>query len=80
VRTQHLTAPLVVVGHFSVAVAAMLLELRDPRAADALVLSGGPLLRQEWIEAELSSGAAETEVTDPAEWMSTHPAYVDARR
>jgi alpha-beta hydrolase superfamily lysophospholipase len=78
VRTQHPTAPLVVVGHSGGAVAAMLLELRDPRAADALVLSGGPLLRQEWIEAELSSGAAETEAADPAEWMSTDPDYVHA--
>jgi alpha-beta hydrolase superfamily lysophospholipase len=78
VRAQHPGVPVVVVGHSGGAVAAMLLGLRDPGAADALVLSGAPLIHQEWIFAELESGVAETEVGDPVDWMSTHPDYVHA--
>ena len=65
-------------GHSGGAVAAMLLGLRSPHLAQALVLSGAPLLRQEWIEAELAVGTAETDVGEPTEWMSTHPEYVHA--
>ena len=70
--------PLVVIGHSGGALAAMLLALRSPQILDGLVLSGAPLLAQEWIDAELATGAAETEVGDPTEWMSTHPRYVHA--
>ncbi len=56
----------------------MLLALRSPDIAQALVLSGGPLLRQDWIDAELALGNAETDAGDPTEWMSTHPEYVHA--
>jgi acylglycerol lipase len=78
VRAQHRQVPLVVIGHSGGALAAMLLALRSPQILDALVLSGAPLLAQEWVDAELASGAAETEVGDPTEWMSTHPQYVHA--
>jgi alpha-beta hydrolase superfamily lysophospholipase len=78
VRAQHPGSPLVVVGHSGGALAAALLALRDAQAVDALVLSGGPLLPLEWIEDELALGAAETDVGDPREWMSTHPDYVHA--
>jgi acylglycerol lipase len=78
VRAQHRQVPLVVIGHSGGALAAMLLALRSPQILDALVLSGAPLLAQEWIDAELATGAAETEVGDPTEWMSTHPQYVHA--
>ena len=77
-REAHPEVPLVVLGHSGGAVAAMLLALRSPHIAQALVLSGSPLLRQEWIEAELALGNAETDGGDPTEWMSTHPEYVHA--
>jgi acylglycerol lipase len=77
-REQHPGSPLVVIGHSGGAVAATLLALRSPEIPDALVLSGGPLLPQEWVDAELALGRAETESGDPAEWMSTHPDYVHA--
>ena len=41
-------------------------------------LSGGPLLHQDWIEAELALDNAETDMGDPTEWMSTHPEYLHA--
>ena len=56
----------------------MLLALRTPQILDALVLAGAPLLAQEWIDAELATGAAETVLGGPTEWMSTHPQYVHA--
>ena len=59
VRAQHPTAPLVLVGHSGGALAAALLGMRDPRAVDALVLSAGPLLRQDWIDEWLATGEAE---------------------
>jgi acylglycerol lipase len=78
VRARHRGVPVVVIGHSGGGLAAMLLALRTPDIADALVLSGAPLLAQEWIDAELASGAAETEAGDPTEWLSTHPEYVHA--
>ena len=77
-RTEHPEVPLVVLGHSGGAVAAMLFALRSPHIAQALVLSGAPLLRQDWIEAELALGNAETDAGDPTEWMSTHPEYAHA--
>jgi alpha-beta hydrolase superfamily lysophospholipase len=78
VRAQHRQMPLVVIGHSGGALAAMLLALRSPQILDGLVLSGAPLLAQEWIVAEVATGAVETEVGDPTEWLSTHPRYVHA--
>lgn len=77
-RARHRQVPLVVIGHSGGALAAMLLALRSPQILDGLVLSGAPLLAQDWIDAELATGAAETEVGDPTDWMSTHPQYVHA--
>ena len=77
-RAAHPEVPLVVLAHSGGAVAAMLLALRSPGIAQALVLSAGPLLRQDWIVAELALGNAETDAGDPTEWMSTHPEYVHA--
>jgi acylglycerol lipase len=78
VRAQHSDVPVVVIGHSGGGLAAMLLALRSPEIVDALVLSAPPLLAQEWIEAEIAGGAAETEAGDPCEWLSTHPDYVHA--
>jgi acylglycerol lipase len=78
VRAQHPGVPVVVIGHSGGGLAAMLLALRSPGITDALVLSGAPLLVQEWVDAELASGAAETEAGEPTDWMSTHPDYVHA--
>jgi alpha-beta hydrolase superfamily lysophospholipase len=78
VRARHPGVPVVVIGHSGGGLAAMLLALRSPEVVDALVLSGPPLLAQVWIEAEIASGAAETEAGDPTEWLSTHPDYVHA--
>lgn len=78
VRARHDGVPVVVIGHSGGALAAMLLALRSPEIVDALVLSGAPLLAQDWIDAELASGVAETEAGDPTDWMSTHPEYVHA--
>jgi acylglycerol lipase len=78
VRAQHPASPLVVIGHSGGALAAALLGLRDLRAADALVLSGGPLLPLDWVDTELATGAAETAEGEPTEFMSTHPDYVHA--
>jgi alpha-beta hydrolase superfamily lysophospholipase len=80
VRAQHREVPVIVIGHSGGGLAAMLLALRSPGVLDALVLSGAPVLTQDWINAELATGAAETEVGDPIEWMSTHPEYVHALR
>src|SRR5689334_7219911 len=78
VRAQHREVPVIVAGHSGGALAAMLLALRTPQILDALVLSGAPLLAQEWINAELATGATETVAGDPTQWMSTHPQYVHA--
>lgn len=78
VHARHPAAPLVVVGHSGGAVAAALLGMRDPQVADALVLSAGPLLRQDWIDGWLATGEAETPAEDPTVGMSTHPEYVHA--
>lgn len=78
VRERHPGVPLIVVGHSGGAVAAILLGLRSPEVADAMVLSAGPLRRQEWIEAELDAGLVETDEADPTEALSTHPDYVHA--
>ncbi len=77
-RAQHPGTPLVVIGHSAGALAATLLALRSPELPDALVLSGGPLRPQAWVDAELALGHAETESGEPVEWMSTHPDYVHA--
>jgi alpha-beta hydrolase superfamily lysophospholipase len=77
-REQHPGTPLVVIGHSAGAVAATLLALRHPDLADALVLSGGPVLPLEWVDAELALGRAETEAGEPPELLSTHPDYVHA--
>ena len=59
--------------------AAYLLALRSPGIADALVLSGAPLRRQEWVEAELAEPQdQEAAFSDPSELLSTHPEYVHA--
>jgi acylglycerol lipase len=78
VRAQHHGVPVVVIGHSGGGLAAMLLALRSPEIIDALVLSGAPLLAQDWLDAEIASGAAETEAGDPTDWLSTHPEYVHA--
>lgn len=78
VRAQHPTSPLVVVGHSGGALAAALLGMRDRHAVDALVLSAGPLLHQDWIQGWLATGEAETPAEDPTEGLSTHPDYVHA--
>ncbi|GAA4695156.1 alpha/beta hydrolase [Pseudonocardia yuanmonensis] len=78
VRGRHPSAPVVVLGHSGGAVTTMLLGLRDPRAADALVLSGGPLRPLGWVDEELATGAAETAEGEPTEFLSTHPDYVHA--
>jgi hypothetical protein len=51
----------------------MLLAQRSPEIIDALVVAGAPLLAQDWLDAELASGAAETEAGDPTDWLSTTP-------
>lgn len=78
VREQHPGSPLVLLGHSGGSVAAMVLALRSPAVAQALVLSGAPLRPVEWVNAELALGHAETDAADPTEWMSTHPEYVHA--
>ena len=77
-RAQHPGAALVVVGHSGGGLAAMLLALRSPEIARALVLSAAPLRPLEWAEAELASGAAETPPGEPPEFLSTHSEYVHA--
>jgi alpha-beta hydrolase superfamily lysophospholipase len=78
VRTRHPASPVVVVGHSGGAVTATLLALREPHAAEALVLSAGPLCPQDWINAELATGASEIGGGDPTEFLSAHPDYVHA--
>jgi alpha-beta hydrolase superfamily lysophospholipase len=77
-REQHPGTPTMVIGHSGGAVAAILLALRCPELADALVLSGGPVRPLEWVDAELALGRAETESGEPPEFLSTHPDYVHA--
>jgi acylglycerol lipase len=76
---RHPGRPVVVVGHSGGGLAAYLLALRSPGIADALVLSGAPLCRQEWVEAALAAGASQDEGGfDPTAVLSTHPEYVHA--
>ncbi len=75
---RHPGRPVVVVGHSGGGLAAYLLALRSPGIADALVLSGAPLRRQEWIEAALASDGAAEPDADPSELFSTRPEYVHA--
>jgi acylglycerol lipase len=77
-RGEHPDVPLVLAGHSAGALAAALVALRSPEAVDALVLSGGPLLAQGWVDAELALGRPETDAGDPTEFLSTHPDYVHA--
>jgi acylglycerol lipase len=77
-RARHPGRPLVVVGHSGGGLAAYLLALRHPDAADALVLSGAPLRRQEWVDAELAAGDDQEVDLDPSRLLSTHPGYVHA--
>ncbi|GAA4914013.1 alpha-beta hydrolase superfamily lysophospholipase [Actinomycetospora succinea] len=70
--------PLTLIGHSGGALAALLLALRSPGIADALVLSGAPIRSQEWIHEWLALGEAELPVDDPRDLLSTHPEYVDA--
>jgi acylglycerol lipase len=75
---RHPGRPVVVVGHSAGGLAGYLLAVRSPGIADALVLSGAPLRRQDWVEAELGSGSASEIDVDPSEVFSTHPDYVHA--
>jgi alpha-beta hydrolase superfamily lysophospholipase len=75
-RQEHPAVPVVVVGHSGGGMAAMLLALRSPEIAQALVLSAAPLRPLDWMQAALESGVAETEAGDPAEFLSTHSEYV----
>jgi acylglycerol lipase len=76
---RHPGRPVVLIGHSGGGLAAYLLALRFPGIADGLVLSGAPLRRQGWVEAELASGGSpELADVDPSEVFSTHPEYVHA--
>jgi alpha-beta hydrolase superfamily lysophospholipase len=77
-RDQHPGTPLIVIGHSPGGLAAMLLGLRCPEVADALVLSGPPLKPIDWVEDELALGRPEGDPGEPPEFMSTHPDYVHA--
>jgi alpha-beta hydrolase superfamily lysophospholipase len=79
VHDRYPGRPVVLVGHSAGGLAAYLLALRSPGIADALVLSGAPLLRQEWVEAELADPQdEEVSFADPSEFLSTQPEYVHA--
>ena len=78
VRSQHPEVPITMVGHSGGAVTAMLLALRAPEAAHAVVLSGSPLRSLDWVAEELASGRDESEGGEPPEFLSTHPEYVHA--
>jgi acylglycerol lipase len=77
-RERDPGVPLTVGGHSGGAVAAMLLALRSPEVADAVVMSGAPLRAQDWIHEWLASGEPETPAEDPRDALSTHPEYADA--
>ncbi len=78
-RDRHPGRPLVLLGHSAGGLAAYLLALRSPGIADALVLSGSPLRRQEWVETLLAADEkAEIPDVDPSEVFSTLPEYVQA--
>jgi alpha-beta hydrolase superfamily lysophospholipase len=76
-RAQHPGVPVVLVGHSGGGAAAILLALREPTSIDALVVSGAPVVRQDWIDELLAAGIEETDGGDPTEMLSTHPEYVD---
>ena len=80
ISEQHPGVPLVVIGHSGGALAAFLLAARHPEVASAVVLSAGPLLPVEWVEAALDGDVEETEELDldPTAMLSTHPEYVHA--
>jgi alpha-beta hydrolase superfamily lysophospholipase len=79
VHDRYPGRPVVLVGHSAGGLAAYLLAVRSPGIADALVLSGAPLRRQEWVETELAHPQDEEGAfADPSEVLSTHPEYVHA--
>jgi alpha-beta hydrolase superfamily lysophospholipase len=78
VRYAHPGRPLVVIGHSAGALAGYLLAVRSPGIADALVLSGAPLLPQAWVQLELAAARHDAADVDPSEVFSTHPGYVHA--
>ena len=79
VRDRYPGRPVNLIGHSAGGLAGYLLAVRSPGIADALVLSGAPLRRQAWVEAELAGPQdPEASFADPSEVLSTHPAYVHA--
>ena len=78
IAEEHPGVPLTLIGHSGGALAAYLLAYRYPGIATALVLSGGPLMPLEWVDAELNGDAEEPGELDPTGMLSTHPDYVHA--
>ena len=76
VRAEHPGVPLVVIGHSGGGAAAVLFAVRNPGSLDALVFSGAPVVRQDWIDEVIASGVVELDGGDPTETLSTHPDYV----
>jgi alpha-beta hydrolase superfamily lysophospholipase len=76
VRAEHPGVPLVVIGHSGGGATAVLFALRNPTELDALVFSGAPVLRQDWIDGVIESGVEELDGGHPTEILSTHPDYV----
>jgi acylglycerol lipase len=70
--------PLVLMGHSGGALGAFLVATRNPGLATAVILSAGPLLPIDWIDAELAGDVEESEDLDPTSMLSTHPDYVHA--
>jgi acylglycerol lipase len=78
---QHPDRPLVLMGHSGGGLAALLLALRSPQLAQALVMSAPPAQPLPWVEAELEVGSPDgVESPDPSEMSSSHPDYVNALR
>jgi alpha-beta hydrolase superfamily lysophospholipase len=77
-RAQHPGVPLTLLGHSGGALAAVLLAMRTPGIADAVVLSAPPMRSQDWIHEWLALGEPSIPAGDPREALSTHPEYADA--
>lgn len=77
-RRRHPGVPLTLMGHSHGSLAAILLAIRRPGLASALVLSGAAVRPLEWVAAELAGEVEELEELDPTTLLSRHPDYVHA--
>lgn len=79
IADDHPGVPLTVIGHSGGALAAYLLAVRHPEIPSAVVLSGGPLLPVDWVDAALDEEFEETDRRPGPDRDAEHSPAVRAR-